>query len=442
MEHYSAIIFLMALSIGMSSLSKKIKIPYPVLLMASGIAVGFIPGFHFIPIDPEVVFLIFLPPILYDAAFNISFQEFRSNINTISMMAITLVFITMAAIAVVARFSIPGMSWPIAFVIGAILSPPDAAAAAGITKSLNLTKRTTTILEGESLINDASALIAFKITVAVAAGTAFVFTDALIDFVISIVGGCLIGIIMAKAGLYIQKKLTLDHTSLMSLNLLLPFVAYMFAEDVGVSGVLAVVILGLIQASKFHRTKEFPERTRLELKSTWGFLTHSLTGLIFILIGLEFPLVLQEVPAKSVIPLIMSSLAIFLVALIIRVIVIFRHKYMIGRILHKAHRDSANPSNNRQTAKRIERVKKMSPLSWKDALVIGWSGMRGIVSLATALALPLLTKSGEAFPHRESILFLTTTTVIFMLLIQGLGLPLLIKMLKIEHDKQDKELSA
>lgn len=432
MEHYSVVIILLAIAIVLSSVSEKIKVPYPVLLMAAGIAVGFIPGFHFIPIDPEVVFLLFLPPILYEAAFSIPIKEFKTNFRTISMMSITLVFTTMAAIAVVARYCIPDMTWPVAFVIGAILSPPDAVAASGITKGLKLTSRTNTILEGESLINDASALIAYRMAVGVAVGTAFSFINAAGIFLISIIGGCLIGLIMAYVSTYVQQKLRLSGAAYLSFNLLLPFVAYLIAEEFYVSGVLAVVLLGLKRASLTNKKDNTSDKMKIEFKAIWSTITYILSGLIFILIGLEFPHTLSTIPPHSVIPLILSSFAIFLIALVIRFLAVFRHKFSLDKMIRRVNYQ-AYPTSARMQ-KRLDKMKEIEPLNWKDALIISWSGMRGIVSLATALALPLVMINGQDFPHRGSIVFLTSTVVIIMLLIQGLGLPILIKCLKIEEN--------
>lgn len=437
MEHYSIIIILLAIAIVLSPISEKIKIPYPILLMATGIAVGFIPGFHFIPIDPEVVFLLFLPPILYEAAFSIPTKEFKTNFRTISMMSITLVFTTMAAIAAMAYFCIPGMTWPVAFVIGAILSPPDAVAASGITKGLKLTPRTNVILEGESLINDASALIAYKMAVGIAIGMSFSFFNAVGLFFLSVVGGCLIGLIMAFASTFIQRKLHLKGTVFMSFNLLLPFVAYLVAEEFEVSGVLAVVVLGLKRASLTLKKDDVPEKTKVEFRSIWATITYILSGLIFILIGLEFPHMLATIPPHSVIPLIISAFAIFLVALAIRFLAVFRHKFSLDKMLYRISIHSRLDPNNRRAQPRMDKMKELEPLDWKDALIISWSGMRGIVSIATALALPLVTLNGEDFPHRGSITFLAATVVIIMLVIQGLGLPILIKYLKIDTEEEN-----
>lgn len=434
MEHYSVVIFLLAITIALSSIAPKINIPYPILLLIGGIVVGFIPEFKFIPIDPEVIFLLFLPPLLYDAAFNISFKEFKTNVRTISIMAVSLVFITMFAIALVAWLCIPGMTWPMAFVIGAILSPPDAAAASGITKSLKLSHRTNTILEGESLINDASALTAYRVAVGVAVGGSFVFLDATLDFILSIAGGIIIGIALSHLLLFVLKKIKLDSNAVMGLNLLLPFVAYLVAEDIHVSGVLAVVTLGLTNASHAHRHNFITENTQIKIRSLWDTLTYILSGLIFILIGLEFPHVLKNIPSDTVIPLVISAFSIFIIAMAIRFFIVFRHKFHMDKFLLTVN-DRTRSARRWGAKKDSQRVMDLKALNWKDALIISWSGMRGIVSLATALALPISMTNGDLLPFRDSIIFLTVVTVIFMLLIQGLGLPLLIKWLKVETDE-------
>lgn len=425
MEQYSAVIFLLAISIFLSVAASKIKIPYPIILLTAGVIVGFIPGFERITIMPEVVFLIFLPPLLYDAAFNISAKEFRANINTISLLAISLVFITTVGIAILAHYVIPGMTWPLSFVLGAILSPPDAIAAAGVTKGLGLSHKTSTILEGESLVNDASALIAYRFAVAAVAGASFVIWKAIILFFISLLGGCLIGVIMWFIFAVVLKKIRLDSTATVCLHLLLPFVAYLFAEEIHVSGVIAVVTIGLIIS--FHKNKIFSKETRKQSKSVWETIIFLLNGLVFILIGLEFPHVLRNIQPDSIWSLTIFAFLIFIVALLIRMFIIFMHKRQTEKRHAKIAKKYPDFFTNNQ------RFKDFRPLHWKESLIIGWSGMRGIVSLASALALPMTMVDGSAFPQRDIILFLTVDVVVFMLIIQGLGLPVLVKLLKIKE---------
>lgn len=431
MEYYHAIIFLLFIAIAMSAIAPKIKIPYPIVLMAAGIIVGFIPipEFNYLPIEPEVVFLLVLPPLLYDAAVNISFREFKTNIRTISMMAIPLVFITMCAIAIIVHYLIPGLSWPMAFVVGAILSPPDAIAAAGITKGLNLSHRTDIILEGESLINDASALTAYRVALGVVTGGTFVFWEAGLEFIITLLGGCIIGFIMAFVFSYTLKRVKLESTAIVSLNLLLPFVAYQLAESLKVSGVLAVVTMGILIAKRIHKDKIFSDITKVQSKSLWSTIIYLLSGLVFILIGLELPQVLHEVPSNAIIPLVISAFAIFIIALLIRFIIVFRHKFKLDRIITNIANHKHSISEEK--AKRLEEIE---PLCWKEALIISWAGMRGIVSLATAIGLPVTLSNGETFTQRNTIIILTVLVVIIMMVIQGLGLPLLVKWLKVDVD--------
>ncbi len=231
--------------IGLSGLADKIRLPYPILLISAGIAIGFVPSIPYSELNPDVIFLIFLPPMLYDAAFNISFKEFRTNINTITTLAIPLVFATTLGIAVFAHYCIPGMTWPLSFVLGAILSATDAVAAISITKGLGLSHKTNTILEGESLINDASALVAYRFAVAAVIGIAFNFWRASLEFLVLMAGGFLVGFVMGKVLAFIINKVKNNGVVTISFMLLMPFVTYLIAETLHVSGVIAVVILGL-----------------------------------------------------------------------------------------------------------------------------------------------------------------------------------------------------
>lgn len=416
---FYTIIILLALAIVVTVIAPKVKIAEPILLMAVGIIVGFIPQFNYTPFGSDVIFFIFLPPILYNAAFNIAynnFNEFRDNIRTISMMAISLVLITMLVIAIIIRLIFPDFPWPIAFIIGAILSPPDAAAASGITQSLKLPKRTNTILEGESLINDASALTAYRAALAAATGGTFILWKSGLEFFITLVGGCLVGGIFAYLLILLLRKVKMDSTPIVSLNLLLPFVAYQFAEECNVSGVLAVVSMGLIIARRMRLEKITSDITNIQSKAMWKTLIYLLNGLIFILIGLEFPYVLKQISTSSIMPLIEAGFIIFITALLIRILILFQYQHRIFFVRKK-------DKNNH-----------IAPLTKKETLIIGWTGMRGIVSIATAIALPLTLEDGRLFPFRNSIIFLVVIVVILMLLIQGVGLPILVKMLKLDTE--------
>lgn len=411
MENYTIVIFILAVMIGLSAMADKIKLPYPVLLIVAGIAVGFVPSIPNIDLNPEIVFLIFLPPLLYDAAFNISFQTFKTNINTISTLAISLVFITASGIAVVAHYTIPGMSWPLSFVLGAILSATDAVAAMSITKGLGLSHNTNTILEGESLINDASALVAYRFAVAAVTGAAFIFWRAALDFLILMGGGFLVGMLMGKVLAFVIKRVHQNNMVTISFMLLAPFVTYLIAEHVHVSGVIAVVILGL-SIARFS-AKVFPDHLKQQSKSIWDIIIFLLNGLIFILIGLQFPVVLKSIPKDEVWPYVGYSFLITVAALILRLLRVFLQKSNLQNAFKKGK----------------HKITEDALLDFKNSLIISWSGMRGIVSLAIAIGLPATLADGSAFPQRNAIIFISVVVVLFTLIGQGLSLPWLVRRL-------------
>lgn len=409
MENYAIVIFIMAVMIILSALSDKIKLPYPVLLISAGIALGFIPGLPQIELNPEIVFLLFLPPLLYDAAFNISIMEFRTNLNTISTLAIGLVFLTTIGIAVIARYCIPGMDWPLAFVLGAILSATDAVAAIGITKGLGLSHKTITILEGESLINDASALVAFSLAVAAVMGTAFSFWHASLQFLLLLGGGLLTGLVAGKLLSIVLRWVRGNTLVTISFMLLMPFVTYLLAEQLHVSGVIAVVVLGL-GISRISKVV-FPEALKQQSKSIWDIIIFLLNGLIFILIGLEFPYVLKGIAHEDIMPFIGYAFIITIATIVLRAVRIFFQKFNLDRAF-KAKKG---------------RITEAALLDMQNSLIISWAGMRGIVSLALAIGLPRILDSGEPFPMRDPIIFIAVVVVLFTLLGQGLTLPWIVK---------------
>lgn len=411
MENYSIVIFILAVMIALSAVADRIKIPYPVLLIAAGIAVGFIPALPNIELNPEIVFLLFLPPLLYDAAFNISYRDFVTNINTISTLAITLVFITAVGIAVVAHYLMPGMSWPLSFVLGAILSATDAVAAISITKGLGLSHKTNTILEGESLVNDASALVAYRFAVAAVTGTAFVFWKASLEFVLLMGGGFLVGLAFAKITAFGLKRMRSNYLVMMSFMLLMPFVAYLVAEHLHVSGVIAVVVLGLTIAH--YSNKAFPQQLKQQSKSVWDMIIFLLNGLIFILIGLQFPYVIKRINQGQVWHYIGYAFIITVVALLLRVIRVFLQRINLQRAFQKGK----------------GRITEQALLDLKTSVIISWSGMRGIVSLAIAIGLPVTLADGSPFPQRNAIIFTSIVVVLFTLIGQGLTLPWIVRRL-------------
>ncbi|WP_394772696.1 Na+/H+ antiporter [Flavobacterium sp.] len=421
MENYSIIIFILAIVIGLSAFADKIKLPQPILLVIVGIAIGFIPTMGEIEINPEIIFLIFLPPLLYDASFNISPKDFKTNINTISTLAITLVFLTTFWIGVVAHYMIPNITWPLAFLLGAILSATDAVAAISITKGLGIPHKTITILEGESLINDASALVAYRFAVAAVMGSAFVIWKATLQFLLLLGGGFLVGFVMAKILSFILTRVHKNVNVTISFMLLMPFVTYLIAEQLHVSGVIAVVILGLAIA-RFSK-KIFPESLKNQSRSLWDILIFLLNGLIFILIGLNFRYILKNIDAHMILPYIGYAIIITIVALLIRMVRIFFQKINLQKAFIKGKR----------------KVSEHALLDFKNSVILSWSGMRGIVSLAIAIGIPKELENGTPFPERNVIIFISVAVVLLTLIGQGLTLPWIVKKLNVKEEKESSK---
>lgn len=411
MENYTIILLIMAVMVGASGIADKIKLSAPVVLLLVGIGVGFLPSMPAVEINSEIIMLLFLPPLLYDAAFNISFRDFKTNLNTISKLAVGLVFITTVGIAVVARYLIPGMTWPLAFVLGSILSATDAVAALGITKGLGLSHKTTTILEGESLVNDASALIAYRFAVAAVTGVAFVWWKASLQFLFVLGGGFLVGFLVSKLLTLVIRLFRSNDMVIISLMLLMPFVTYLIAEHLRVSGVIAVVILGLGMARLSHTTA--PERLKTQSKNFWDVIVFILNGFIFLLIGLEFPVILKRFNPGDIWIYAGYAAIVTFVTLSIRMVRVYLQQFSLQRAFR---------GGNGKT-----KISQEALFDSKTSFVITWSGMRGIVSLAIAIGLPTTLRDGTPFPMRNEILFLAIAVVLFSLLGQGLTLPWVVR---------------
>ncbi|OOQ58263.1 Na+/H+ antiporter [Mucilaginibacter pedocola] len=415
MENYSIVIFILAIMIGFSAIADKVKLPTPVLLIIAGVGIGFVPSLPDIELDPEIVFLIFLPPLLYDAAFNINYQTFKTNISTISTLAISLVFVTAAGIAVVAHYMIPGMTWPVSFVLGAILSATDAVAAMSITKGLGLSHKTNTILEGESLVNDASALVVYRFAVAAVTGAAFVFWKAGLVFLGLMAGGFLVGAVMSKILAMIIQRIKQNSLAVISFMLLAPFVTYRVAEELHVSGVIAVVVLGL-GIARFS-SKVFPDSLKEQSKNIWDIIIFLLNGLIFIFLGLQLPFVIKHIDSSQVWPYVGYSFVITVVALILLMWRVFGQRINLQKAF----------------AKGKHKITEDALLDLKNCFIISWSGMRGIVSLAIAIGLPLKLADGTPFPQRNDIIFISVVVVLFTVVGQGLTLPWIVRRLSKEQ---------
>lgn len=410
MENVSLIVILLFGITFLGILSNRFKLPFSITLVLSGLAISLIPGLPVVTLKPEVVFLIFLPPLLYAAAWNTSWHEFKSAIRPIGMASIGLVFFTTGIVGVVAHYLIPGLDWPYAFLLGAIVSPPDAVAATAVTKGLGLNPRIITILEGESLVNDASALIAYKYALTAILAGNFIFWEAGLNFLVVSVAGILIGLAIGYLILLIHKKWICDPVIEVTLTILTPFSAYLIAESIHVSGVLAVVTAGLYLS--FRSAEAFSHQSRIMAYAVWDVIIYVLNSLIFILIGLQLRDVISGIQNYSGSELIIYGLAISFAVIIIRFIWVMPAALLPKRI-----------------GKWVGSSEFFDP---RNMVVFGWAGMRGVVSIAAALAIPLTLPSGDSFIHRNMIIYLTFCVILSTLVLLGLTLPWVIRKLKIK----------
>jgi len=435
MENFKIVVFILAILIVLTALANRRNLPYPVLLVGAGLIIGFVPQLPNLALNPEVVFVIILPPLLYDAASKTSWHEFRTSIKPIAALAITLVFFTTLAVAVTAHYFIPGFAWPLAFVLGAVVSPPDAVAASGIIKGLGLNKKVITILEGESLVNDASALIAYRYAVlAVTTGT-FVFWEAGLQFLLIAGAGIGIGVATGYLFVLIHKKIENNPVVETSLTLLAPYISYLAAEQFHVSGVLAVVSTGLLIA--WRAPEVFTYQTRIRTREVWDTLIFLLHGFVFIMIGLQLPGIIRDLGHASLPKMLGYGLLVSVVTIIVRIIWVLAGARADWQNLLRKGKSKTDVSPASPAATDPDNT-------WKNVLVVAWTGTRGVISLAAALALPLFLVDGSLFPQRQSIIFLSFVVIFVTLVVQGLSLPILIRLLKIKRQDntaaEEKEL--
>jgi CPA1 family monovalent cation:H+ antiporter len=397
----------------------RLKVSYPIFLVIGGLAISFVPGLPNVTLHPDVVFLVFLPPLLYYAALLTSWRDFKANLRPISLLAIGLVLFTTCAVAAVAHWAVPDLSWAAAFVLGAIVSPPDAVAATAVTQRLRVPRRVITILEGESLVNDASALVAYRVALAAVVGGSFSLGGATMQFLVASVGGVVVGLAAGMLLAWVRPRIHDDSVEA-TFSLLTPYVAYLPAEWLHVSSVLSVVTCGLYIARRLDQITS--ARVRLRAFAAWEILIFLLNGLVFILIGLQLARIAAAQPAASLRRAAGYAALISAVAIAVRMLWVFPATYL-PRMLFRSvrERDPAPP--------------------WRNVFVIAWTGMRGVVSLAAALALPLTLEHGVPFARRDLIIFITFGVILVTLVLQGLTLPAVIRWLRLEDlgDARDDE---
>jgi Na+/H+ antiporter len=408
-----SLIVLVAIAAGLVRLADLVSIPYPIVLVLGGLAVGLIPGDPQFSLDPDVVFLVFLPPLLQSAGYWSSPHELRAELGPLTGLVIGLVLITMGAVAAVAHAVIPGLGWPEALVLGAIVAPTDPVSAIAVFERVGVSDRVSLLVEGESMINDATALVAYRVALAAVVSGVFSLADAAGDLVLAVVGGIAIG--LAVCWLAIQALRRLDDTALaILLSVLIGYASFAIAESVGASGVLAAVSGGLYLG--WRGPEIFNADLRLNSVAFWQVLIFALNAILFILVGMQFPGVLRSVGDElSVGQMIGYGLLVSAVVIAVRVAWQFLPG-ALGRVVPAA-RAAATGDN------------------WRENLLIGWSGMRGAVSLAAALALPLELDSGASFASRDLIIYLTVAVILVTLVAQGLTLPWLVRRLGLQSSQ-------
>jgi Na+/H+ antiporter len=414
MQDVDVILGLLAAVAVLAVIARAINIPYPILLVLGGLALGFVPGLPQINLRPDLIFLLFLPPLLYLSAWVTSWRDFRANRRPISLLAIGLVLTTTIAVAVVAHAAIPGVPWSVAFVLGAIVSPTDAIAATAIARRLGIPRRIVTVVEGESLVNDASGLVAYRFAVAAVVNGTFSLWDAGWHFVFVSVGGIAVGFVVGWLSRFIWRWPNDTYVEII-LSFAPAFAAYILAEALHVSGVLAVVTAGLFVARSSPRL--FTPDMRLRGTAVWETVGFLLNGLAFILIGLQLRGILSALTGWSMLSLIGYGALVSVAVIAVRILWIFPAAYLPRFLFPRLRANDPYPP-------------------WQMVTVLAWCGMRGVVSLAAALALPLSTDPGAAFPARDLVIFLTFCVIFATLVLQGLTLPPLIRLLGLHDDGQ------
>lgn len=423
LENFPFYLLLVIVIMLLIMLAKKIRVAYPVLLVLAGLAICFIPGTPPMSIEPELIFLIFLPPLLYAAAWTTSWKELWRWRRIVFSFAFIVVFFTAVAVAFVANYFIPGFSLALGFLLGGIVSPPDAVSAGAILKFVKVPKRFSSILEGESLLNDASSLIIFRFAMLAVATGQFIWQQAALNFAWMVIGGVGAGVFVGWAFMKLHKILPTDANTDIIFTLVTPFVMYLAAEEIHASGVLAVVSGGLFLSNRSHDFLSSASRVRGV--TVWESFVFLLNGIVFMLIGLDLPQIVSGLENTSIYTAFGYSVLITLTLIVVRILAAYGA--VVTTLIMRNFITVADPN----------------PHQSKGPLILGWSGMRGVVSLAAALSIPVALSDGTLFPQRNLILFITFIVILLTLVVQGLTLPYMIRKFKIpdpDFTRPEKEI--
>lgn len=401
---------------GLNALASWLKIPYPIPLVLGGLALGLVPGVPSIQLDPDLVLIVFLPPLIYATSFFADLRALRQNLRPILLLSIGLVLATTTAVAAIAH-QVMGLDWALAFALGAIVSPTDPFAATTVMRRLGAPRRLVNVLEGESLVNDASALVAYKVAVAVAVGGSFSAGHAGVEFVGGAAGGIAIGLAVGWVIAQIRRRIS-DPITEMTISLFTGYAAFIPANSLGCSGVLAVVAAGIYLG--FRAPELTDARTRLETFPLWSVLSFLMNAFLFMLIGLQLPIVVDGLGAYTMGEVIGYAALVVGAVIGVRYLWLFTTPYLIRAL-------------DRRESQRARR----GPA--RERIVGGWAGLRGAVTMAAALALPFNTDAGAPLADRDLIIFLAFAVVLVTIVVQGLTLPILVRRLGVIDDGEEEE---
>jgi CPA1 family monovalent cation:H+ antiporter len=415
MSSLEVVLVLLVVAAALAVAAERLRVPHPILLVLGGLALAFVPGLPAVRIDPALVLLIFLPPLLFSAAWLTSWRDFAANRRSITLLAVGLVIATTSAVAAVAHAVIPGLSWPVGFLLGAIVSPPDAVAATAVTQRLKVPRRIVTIVEGESLVNDATGLVAYKLALAAVATGSFSVASATGRFAMVAAGGVAVGLVVGWLVAQLHRRLE-DFQLETVITLLTPYAAYIPAEHLGVSGVLATVTAGGYLG--WRNPELLSALTRFQGKGVWRVLTLLFNSLVFILIGLQMSAIRGITEGIAWPRMLGYAAAVSAATVVVRLVYVPIAGYLPRFLFPRLRARDPYPP-------------------WRAVALIAWMGMRGIVSLALALALPLQLADGAPFPHRSIVIVVSFAVILVTLLVQGLSLPFVIRRLGLADDGAD-----
>lgn len=401
-----------AIVVALTALTRRLSVPPPIVQVVAGFLIGFVPGLAIPQLEPDIIFFVFLPPVIWSAAFFTSLRDFSANRRPIGFLAIGLVLVTAVAVALVARALMPGMRWSVAIALGAIVSPPDAVAAATIVRRLPVPHRVITVLEGESLLNDATALILYRSAVTAAVTGVFSWGESVVRFFVDSGIGVLIGIAIAWL-VILAIRWSRDAMAETLITLAAPYVAWLTAETLHVSAVLATVAGGLLL--RRHFSAAVAPMSRLQNRAIWDLVVFVLNAAIFLMLGEQFHLLIAGATPATIGALLLHGAIIGGVAILVRLIWV---PIVVGV--------------PRLVSRRLRRVDPMPP--WETVFIVSWTSMRGIVSMATALALPFALANGQPFPYRNQIIVITMCVIVITLVIQGLSLAPIIRLFDFTPD--------